>query len=361
MSRSILSLKAASLSLLVASALTLGSCESTIVDPGPEQTTYEFASMNYGTSTVQLLLADSLLARIKQVDDPGAGPIAKSQMEAIFDNTAGLFSSIAAGKLSDNVVTTLDANLKTQLRNWMDSIAARSLTLAGQPTSTFPNALTTDDGIYLVEAIEKSLMGSVFYANAVSALKSPSVQAWDNAFGYFGASRDFLDREGAAKRRAAIDVNGDGKIDPGSERSFFFARYAATADTLFSTYTTQSLDLGNAIVRNFIDGRIALGNNDLSKANASANAILTAWDKVIAGNAVRYGGGIKTQIAAGKNFNGQWMELKGFIDMTQYNNTSLLTPAKYAEVKALIGSKPSDVTAEKVDQITSIIKTAYGF
>jgi hypothetical protein len=53
--------------------------------------------------------------------------------------------------------------------------------------------------------------------------------------------------------------------------------------------------------------------------------------------------------------------MKGFIDMSQYNTQSMLSAAKYAELKALIGEKPADVTTEKVDQIISIIKTAYGF
>jgi hypothetical protein len=354
MSRYFLSLKSAGLSLLAAGALFLNSCEKDIVDPGtPETTTYEFSSMNYGTSTVQLLLADSLLTRIKQVDDAGATAISKGEMEAIFDNTSGLFSSIAAGKLSDN----MSPLLASQIRSWMDSIATRSQTMAGSI-----DALTTSEGLYLVEAIEKAIMADDFYGNAVSALRlSPTVQSWDNAFGYFGASRDYLKRDGAYLRRAALDVNGDGKIDPSSERNFFFARYAATADTQFSTYTTQSLKLGDAIVKNFIDGRKALAENNTEKATAAANAILTAWDKVIAGNAVRYGGVIKSQIAAGKSYNGQWAELNGFVMMTQLNTTSLLSSAKFAEVKALIGNKPADINPEKVDQIVSIIKTAYGF
>lgn len=375
MSFSLRSLKTFSLSLLAVGSIFLNSCTDTIVDPGAEQTTYDFApDMSYSGQTVRLLLVDSLMNRIKQLDDAGAIPVSAADLNAIFDNTTGLFSNIATGKkLSDKVSGAVNPMMVAQLRAWFDSLATRSAMHAGSI-----EALTTSDGVYLLEAVEKSLMGAVLYAQAINYLRNEVPVAnnvtitpgegtamahnWDEAFGYFGASRNYAELKTAAERRSSFDWNNDGKIDPASERNFYFARYTATVDTQHFTYTDKgTMNLGDAIVKNFIAGREAIADNNTEKVASATNAILTAWDKVIGANAVRYGGVIKTQIAAGKGYNGQWAEMKGFIDMSQYNTQSMLSAAKYAELKALIGEKPADVTTEKVDQIISIIKTAYGF
>jgi hypothetical protein len=377
MSRPLLSLKMASLSLLAAGTLFLNSCKDEPAGPGedPVLTKYDFSpEMSYGGQTVRLLLIDTLMTRIKQLDDAGAGPVSAADLNAIFDNTSGLFSDIATGKkLSDKVSGFVNPMMVEQLRAWFDSLATRSAAYAGSP-----DAVNTSDGIYLVEAVEKSLMGSVLYAQAINYLRhevpvadnstsnpgegTEMAHNWDEAFGYFGASRNYVELKTAAERRSMFDWNNDGKIDPASERNFYFARYTATADTQHFTYTTKgTLGLGDEIVKNFIAGRQAIAKNNHEKVATATTAILAAWDKVIAANAVRYGGIVKTQIAASKAYNGQWAELKGFVDMTQYNNLSLLSPAKYAELKALIGEKPADVTAEKIDQIISALKTAYNF
>ncbi|HET6512562.1 MAG TPA: DUF4856 domain-containing protein [Candidatus Kapabacteria bacterium] len=370
------SLKLAGFSLLAASTLFLSSCAEDPITPGEDpKTAYNFSpDMNYGGQTVRLMLADSLLKIVKGLDDAGAMPVSKAHLESLFDNTNGLFASIAADKkLSDKVSNQLNANMVGQYRAWFDSLATRSATYAGTPA-----AVTTADGLYLPELLEKGFMGSIFYAQAVDYLvnKVPTANNstnvpgqgtamahnWDEAFGYFGASQNYLTQTTEQRRIAAgIDVNSDGKIDPATERTVYHARYAATADFTDTTYTNKGKqDFGNKIMQAFIDGREAIAKNDVAKRTAAVTAILSNWDKTFIANAIRYAGTAKTRMGTGANYDGPWAELSQFVDMTQYWGGNALG-SKYSEVRALIGNKPSDVDAAKIDQIVTLLKTAYGF
>jgi hypothetical protein len=378
MSRPSTSMKLAALSFLAAGSMFLSSCADDAVTPPPpppEVKSYgEFLpDMNYGGQTVRLLLADSLTRLLKATKDAGARPVTAAELNALLDNTNALWSDIATNKkISDKVSGFLDPNLVNQYRAWFDTVEVRSATMAGSMA-----AVTTEDGLYIPEMIEKTLMGAMMYAQAIDYLvnkvpvadnvtKTPGQGTamehnWDEAFGYFGASHAYTSQYFVQRRKPeGIDVNGNGTIDPSSERTFFHARYAATADTLFTTFTSQGLNLGNSIVKAFIDGRTAIAKNDDTKRDAARQTILSNWDKVIAGNAVRYAGLIKTRITQSEDFSVQWAELKGFVDMTQYWSGNALG-ARYNEVKNLVGSKPADITAAKLDQIVSIVKTQYGF
>lgn len=376
MSRSFSSFKLASLALILVSFLSLSSCSEDPITPPAEPEPYSqfLPNMSYGGQTVRLLLTDSLTRLLKATDDPGAVPVTAAQLNALFDNTNALWSEISTNKkLSDKVSGLLDPNIVSQIRAWFDTVETRSSLFAGSAA-----AVTTDDGIYIPEAIEKTLMGAMMYAEAVGYLVNKVPVAdnttikpgegttmehnWDEAFGYFGAAHDYHRQSYTQRRTAAgVDMNGDGKIDPSTERTFFNARYAATADTMYATFTSQNLELGNKIMKAFIDGRKAIAEKDEAKRDAARSTILANWEKIAAGNATRYAGVIKPRLVSGDNINVQWIELKGFVDMTQYYNQNLLGAANYATIKGLIGEKPADITAEKLDQIITIIKNAYSF
>lgn len=371
------SLKLASFSLLAAGALFLNSCADDTIVPDDDQakTTYDFApDMSYSGQTVRILLADSLLKIVKGLDDAGATPVTKAHLESLFDNTNALFADIATDKkLSDKVSNQLSANLAGQYRAWFDTIATRSTMYAGTAA-----AVTTADGLYLPELLDKGFMGSIFYAQAVDYLVNKVPVAnnttnvagqgtamahnWDEAFGYFGASHNYLTQTIEQRRTSAgIDANSDGKIDPATERTVYHARYAATADNTHTSYTTAgNQEYGNKIMKAFIEGREAIAKNDVAKRDAAMLTILSNWDKTFIANAIRYAGTAKTRINASENYDGPWAELAAFVDMTQYWSQNALA-GKYSEVRALIGNKPSDVDAAKIDQIVALLKTAYGF
>jgi hypothetical protein len=181
---------------------------------------------------------------------------------------------------------------------------------------------------------------------------------WDEAFGYFGAARNYLEIP-LNDRTTNKDVNGDGAIDPKSERSFYYARYAVTADRNDTIFTTKSLTLSDEIVRAFIDGRQAIVNKDYTARDQAATRVLQAWDMVNGASALRYAVLLKKDITDGKSLSGKWTEMRGFVMATQYYSSTKLSASTYAQVMTLIGSTTKDITIDKLDQIVTLIKTAY--
>lgn len=359
--------------LALPSMIAFASCETTSEPPQDTPAVYEFTNVNYTGQSVRILLTDTLMTIIKGLDDNGAQPATKSQLEAIYDNSAGLFTDIATNKkLSDKISGAVTPTLAADIRGWFDTLEVRSARFAGSA-----EAVTTDQGLYLPEFIEKGIMGSVFYAQAINYLVNEVPIAdnatekpgegtkmqhnWDEAFGYFGAARKYLSftSDEISKNPSHKDVNQDGKIDKLTERNWYFARYAGSRDKGFNVFTSAQTKYAETIFKAFIDGRAAINAKDRAKREAATTVILDTWDKIIASSAIKYAVDVQTRLATG--YNGPWAELKMFVDMTQYNPTNKLGAAGYAELKSLIGETPAGMTAEKLTQIINKIKTAYGF
>lgn len=339
-------------------------------------TTYNFENVNYKGQTVRLLLADSMIKIFKGLEKPGTTTtVTKAQLEALYDNTGNYFSDITTGKkISDKIFGGTGGELDKNMRNWFDTIAVRSTKYAGSKDAT-----TNSQGLYLLEYVEKNLMGGLFYYQAMNYLNNEVPVAdnntvvagegtqmehnWDEAFGYFGAAREFnklTDTEIAANP-SQKDFNNDGKIDVTSEKNFFFARYAGNRDKNYAVFTSAQTDFTKDIFDAFIKGRYYIGKKDYAKRDEAANTIKATWDKIIGASAVHYADGIKTNIATPGANNGRWAELKLFVEMTQFNNATKLNAANYNTIRTKLGEKPADITLDNINEIISILKSAYGF
>lgn len=353
----------------------LVSCkEEKPVPPGENiPSTYNFEPVNYKGQTVRLLLADTLMTLIKSTEKDGGMAVTKAQLEAIYDNSPSLFADISTNrKLSDKIFGGTGGALDLQMRAWFDTIAVRSAQFGGSA-----QAVTTADGLYLPQLIEKTLMGAVFYYNALDYMNEKVPVAdnntvkegegtgmqhnWDEAFGYFGATREYsnMSDDEISKNPSVRDANNDGKVDPTSERNFYFARYAGSRDKGFSVFTAGPTDYTKDIFEGFVKGRHYIGTKDYAKRDEAAAQVKSAWDKVIAASAINYAVALKNDISNPAT-NGRWAELLTFVTMTKYNSESKMNSV-YNEVLALIGSKPADFTAEKAGTVIEKIKSAYSF
>jgi len=359
---------------LIAIVPFLSSCSDNSTNP-PDSlpSNYNFTNVNHKEQTALLLLGDSLVKLMKGLDDAGAKSITKAELEAIFDNTAGLFSDIEEGvSLSAELSGAVNPNIVSEIRAYFDSLATRSALYAGDAKAT-----TTEDNIYIPEVIEKHLMGGLYYWHALNDMfeeiptadnnvvtegKGTAMQhEWDESFGYFGITQYFKDLTTLADRRGGKDVNGDGKLDPETERNFFHARYAVGRDNDYQVYTSTIRNFADSIYAAFIDGREAIGKKDYIRRDADAAKISRLWDEVIAACAIKYAVDIKAKITDIAGIRVAWTELKGFVTMTQYNKDTKLSTSLYNQVNGLIGEKPTDVTVEGLDQVINTLKTAYGF
>lgn len=203
---------------------------------------------------------------------------------------------------------------------------------------------------------------------------------WDEGFGYFGASRDYLvrtDDEIDAARH--FDTNGDGKIDLQSEYTFGHAAYAVKRDlgsadsapTDFSGNAMGAFLTGRAIINAGIGG---LTPDETEQLLEQRDIAVANWELVIGSSLIHYlNASIQHTTAIGTvgydfyDHAEEWSEMKGFALALQFNPRSPLTDAQFAQLHDAIGNKPALTSGEAGAYITAlleargIVATAYGF
>lgn len=329
-------------------------------------TQYSFENVNYGGQTARLLLIRDLVAK---VEESKTTPVTAASLLAIYENTAGLYTDISTGKkLSDKVANPAD---DAQLRAWFDSVEVNSKAGKG---------LILANGWDLKHAIEKTLMGTVIYHRAVNDYLKKSAAAdnnnvtagegtkmqhgWDEAFGYFGAARDYNNYTDALIiNPGQKDANGDGTIDVKSEKNFYYAQTAAKRDVNAAAFAAGSqTDFTKVMFDAFLAGRNAIDKKEYTTRDESVNTILTNWDKLIAATVVHYINEVKKDKASGNaNLATHWSEMVGYFRMIGYNPDKKLTQAQTTDIATAFGTGVNDVTNEKLDNAAAILKSAYGF
>lgn len=329
-------------------------------------TEYSFSNVNYGGQTVRLLLLKDLSTKIATAS---SATVTAAELNAIYNNTAGAYSTIAASKkLEDKVANQA---IKDSIQVWFAQIEQISGTTGG-----FVRA----DGVDLKQMVEKTLMGAVIYYRAVNDYLNPIASkdnntvvegtgtvmehAWDEAFGYFGAARDYNSYTDAQIiSPGEKDSNGNGSIDPSSEKTFFYAQTAAKRDVTAASFPALSqTNFTKTIFDAFLAGRAGISNKEYSPRDASVTTIKQNWDKLIAATVIHYINAVKTDISTSHaDLNKHWAEMKGYLNMIPHNNANMLGTTNLAAVNSYFGNKPADATAANLDAAAAIIKSAYGF
>jgi len=239
---------------------------------------------------------------------------------------------------------------------------------------------------------------------------------WDEAFGYFGAARDYddyTDLEIRAKGESGDykdgyhDLNENGFIDLRAEINVGNAVNCAKRDlgsTTMLDYTKTAFDaflLGREILNNAADG--TLTEDQLTTIEAQAKIAAVTWEKCIAATVVHYindvrdddiGDGFTDNVFANagqfENLAKHWSEMKGFALGLQFSRYSPFRDGSVEginkddlkQVLSLMGDAPvladgsqngvapvdgttaADVVeAYKTDLLTArnILQEAYGF
>jgi hypothetical protein len=220
----------------------------------------------------------------------------------------------------------------------------------------------TESGLDLQELTEDFLLGAVAFSQAADVYLDEGIEsdnsaledgepftalehAWDEGFGYFGASRDYLKRTPAElDQNPAYDTDGDGRTDLLSEYTFGPAASAKKRDLGSATGTT----LGDEIMKEFIDGRYLIqASGQPVGLRDSADKIILRWEKVLAASAVHYINELMVDMSLvekkdydfsshAKNFSG----LKGFALSFQFNPRSPLSEKKFKALHRSIGDSP---------------------
>ncbi|MFT7621456.1 MAG: hypothetical protein ACI9WU_000619 [Myxococcota bacterium] len=210
--------------------------------------------------------------------------------------------------------------------------------------------------------------------------------AWDEAFGYFGAARDYAaytdDEVAAAGGRddwqGYHDTDGDGAIDLGSEYCFGAAGNASKRDR--GSNPDAATDFSGDIISGFVAGRLLIARavgelnaDELAMLESHRDQIVRGWEMAYGATVVHYIndtlqdlGTLGTDEFSFADLAKHWSELKGFALGFQFNPRSALTSAQFAQLHTLIGDAPvfaGDVDGYKADLIAArgLLQGAFGF
>lgn len=209
--------------------------------------------------------------------------------------------------------------------------------------------------------------------------------AWDEAFGYFGAARDYGDydlADVAGADRYRDSIASDGRIDLKSEYNFGASRNAARrdldsaagAETDFAETAWDAFRRGRDLIA---DRSGPIDPDDLEALRAQRDRALGAWEAAYAATVVHY---INEQLqdlaAIGTDDYGfldhakHWSEAKGFALGFQFNPRSPVSAGSFDRLHTLLGDAPvlpvdgaEAVDAHRLDllEARAILADAFSF
>jgi hypothetical protein len=373
------------------------------------------SSVSYGGQIVRQLLIQDLKTVIDNLGKAGASPVEVADLLKYYehkdaDNLSSLtttgtlpvketkYSTISTGKdlkgkISSDVVTGTGKNADALIREWFQIISDNSK----DPSKLGTSAVYTDSqGHNLSQLINKLLLGSVAYYQATGVylndlLTKDNVarsgtepytvmeHSWDEAFGYFGAARDFARYTDAQLSGAVADYvhdsNADGAIDLATEFNYAIARNAGKRDK-----DASGVDFSKDAFDAFLKGRTAIVNKGTTAdITAHRTAVVNTFEKIIAATVVHYINDVIKDMATLTNesnaqnsntLNGHWGEMKGYAWALQYSPFKLISTTQLEELHYLLGDAAvyaAPGTAEhtayltKLNSARDILKTAYSF
>ena len=372
------------------------------------------SSVSYSGQVVRNLLLQDLKATTDSVGKDGARPVAVSDLLKFYEyddalnlktlTTTGALSASEShysalstgknlvGKISDELVIGYNQTADDLVREWFKGIADNSQDSDKLGT---PMAYTTDDGVDMSQMINKVLIGAVPYYQATGVYLGGLLErdnseardgtdpytsmehAWDEAFGYFGAARDYSrysDEQLAGKvDDFTFDSNGDGSIDFKSEYNFGLSRNAGKRDKGGS-----GVDFTQEIFNAFLAGRTAITNQGtVAEISAHRQAAANGMEKVIAATVVHYINDTLSDMSALgtadeniANLNKHWAEMKGYTVALQYNPFRLITDGQLAELHGIMGKAPIyekpgsnayNTQVANYKRAKDVMQAAYGF
>ena len=201
--------------------------------------------------------------------------------------------------------------------------------------------------------------------------------AWDEGFGYFGASIDYGERaDQSVADSAAHDTDGDGAIDLLVELSFGNSVNASKRDAGSEVAT----DFSQAAFDAFLTGRALiqavggdLSADQLGELRDARDRAVWNWEAAVAATVAHYINDVLRDMdAIGADDYSfvdhakHWSELKGFALGFQFNPRSALSDADFASFHQLVGDAPVfeasalDAYASDLIDARDLLQDAYG-
>jgi len=360
--------------------------------------------------------ADAGFGTPVHISAPEGFTIAQSDYTKVFegagskklsDKTAGCDNELSATQFIGWTVATLVDCGTSKNEDAVDYHDAPYSLMVEWIDAAAVNKVDTALGLNYQQLFQKFLLGAVaFSQTAEDYLKTTKLatadnsiakdtdgpytaleHSWDEGFGYFGASTDYLNIADATINGKTYhsDVSGEGEIDLlKGEYNFGLAQYASKHDVL-----TGTTDLSSDIMIAFLEGRQLIQDNigtnpaDSAGFNTELAAIsdraVKGMEKIFAISVIKY---INETISDLGNYTvgagdqdvddlaKHWSELKGFALGLQFSPIASMDEDKQLALHALIGQSPitqlnsKTVTQEYIDDLIAaraLVQEAFGF
>ena len=372
------------------------------------------SSVSYSGQVVRNLLLQDLKSLTDSVGKDGGRSVGVADMLKLYEyddalnlktgTTTGSLSASEShysklstgknlvGKISDEPVIGYNRTADDLVREWFETLAENS---QDRDKLATPMAYTSDDGVDMSQMINKVLIGAVPYYQATGVYLGGLLErdnsearngtdpytamehAWDEAFGYFGAARDYSrytdDQLAGSVDDFTFDSNGDGSIDFKSEYNFGLSRNAGKRDKGGS-----GVDFTQEIFSAFLAGRTAITNQgSVAEISAYRQTAANGMEKVIAATVVHYINDTlsdMSKLGTGEeniaNLNKHWAEMKGYTVALQYNPFRLITDGQLAELHGIMGKAPIydqpgsnayNTQVNNYKRAKDVLQAAYGF
>ena len=248
---------------------------------------YTFENVAYNGQTKRLDMMEEITAYIKTAHADNAPALDASKIKDMYGNNTGNYFSTAelnsaSNQLKNKTISSDTANFMS----YMDAVAFASQSTGmnaadGQAGIIASNAgvkyLVNANGVELTQIIEKGLMGACFYYQATAVYMGTGKMDVDNsiiepnegtamehhfdeAFGYFGAPTDFPSNLSGIR---------------------FWAKYANKVNAAY-------ISLNSSLMHNFLKGRAAISNNDLTARDEAIIELRKEWELAVAGAGIYY-------------------------------------------------------------------------
>ncbi|MDC1211879.1 DUF4856 domain-containing protein [bacterium] len=317
--------------------------------------TYDFDNVSYSGQTERLTQLEEMSTYLKTANSDGV-ELDKSVLTAMFENTGenanGNFTFTSSKQLKDKCFEPDQALIDSYFESAVtssQSTESGSEGVAGRISSAggSESRLFDENGWEPQQLIEKVLMGAVFYYQATSIYLSTDKMNvdneiveegegttmqhhWDEAYGYFGASKDFPDD---------------------TENLRFWAKYCNGRDPLLNS----NEKLGDALRT----GRAAINAERYDTRDEAIVEVRKQWELVCAATAIHYINGGIENIADDYTRNHELSEAFAFVHCLQYNEDKVISSGQMDEVKDLIGNNLYQVTSENLASARDLLAEIY--
>jgi hypothetical protein len=272
------------------------------------------------------------------------------------------------------------------VQSWFQTLATQAVDQVNGVFSVGPagqlieDANLTPEGLDVKQLTQKFLLGAIAYSQGVDDYLDDDTEgkgllashlfqegktytvlehAWDEAFGYFGAARNYMDlADEEIAGGDTLDLNADGFVDLKSEASWGHSINAAKRDkgaseaapTDFTGQAWEGLVGGRQLLADTAGE--ALTADQFTALQGYRDQVVQAWEDALASTVVHY---VNEVLQDMEQFGSSdysfadhakhWSEMKGFALGLQFNPRSSLGDTGFGAFHDLVGDAPVLPTA----------------